>query len=313
MVTLVRYADNPAAGRPAGARSPGFRPSAGAGRRRARCRCTKPSGSAPRQAQAAPPAGDSSRPERGCTAVRWNSWPVTRVPAGGERAVGQRHGVPVAEGQPSGHRARRRPAPRTSARRPAPAQPQQPAHSAAIGRAGRGQRGDRVAQRLVGGQLGGVHLGEAAADDQRRGCPSGSASSRSGSTVDHLGAGAGAAARRSRRRRSVNAGPPATATTGRPGDRLARPRASTARPCSGGADRASASTASRSTLAATSAASAATERERLGAALGGRHQARGGGTGRRPRRPGAARRAPACRPPRRPPAAAPRAGRSRPG
>lgn len=58
--------------------------------RPAQCRCryeactvadAKPSGSAPRQAHAAPPAGDSSRPERGCTAVRWNSWPVIRVPA----------------------------------------------------------------------------------------------------------------------------------------------------------------------------------------------------------------------------------------
>ena len=117
-----------------GGRSTGGRPSAGAGRTRAGWRAAKPSGSAPRQAHAAP-AGRGQQQAR----ARVHGGAVELVAgdpgAGrGERAVGQRHRVAVAEGQRRGHRGVRveHPAHRGAVEGPARATAG-PAHSATIG------------------------------------------------------------------------------------------------------------------------------------------------------------------------------------
>ena len=132
------------------------RPAEPAGSRLKPTRC--PSAS---QAAAVPGA---ELPRSGVTVVRWNSWPVARVPAGPSRpSSGGDEGL-VAQGQPRRHHGLG--VERADHRHPvdAAAEVEQPGALGDGGQAGRDGVGDGGPQRGVGAQLGGVHLGEAAAE-----------------------------------------------------------------------------------------------------------------------------------------------------
>ena len=166
-------------------RAGGGRPSGCGGRRRAGVGVAKPSGLGERATRVAAVdarrrsgavelvAGDRARPAApaGC---RSGQPPV---------AVGQR--------QPGRHRGRRRRARRPSGRSvDRPAQVEQPAHSATVGSPA-GDRGARCRARSarVGGQLGGVHLGEAAAEVEPGGARRQRRRRSAGRTDDRLAAG----------------------------------------------------------------------------------------------------------------------------